>query len=93
MADAGALGASTLSMGQTVVAYQFFLPRLNEVREADADDPTMRGNVILGQVAAGALSVTVGIMLAWLTGSAIPIYTALFIALVIAAIYHYAMNV
>lgn len=92
MADVGALSASTISMGQTVVAYQFFLPRLPEVREAPADDPTMRANVLLGQVAAGAVSISVGAMLAWMTGSPVPVYTALFIAFVIAGIYHYAMN-
>lgn len=92
MADAGALGASSIAIGQTVVAYQFFLPRLSEVRRADPDDRLMRGDVLLGQVAAGAVSISVGGMLTWLTGSRIPLLTSVFIALVIAGLYHYAMN-
>ncbi len=91
-ADPSALQASTISIGQTVVAYQFFLPTLREVRQADARDPQMRGDVYLGQVAAGSVSLGVGILLGWMTGSKLPLVVSAFIALVIAGLYHYALN-
>jgi Na+/glutamate symporter len=89
--DGNALSASTLSLGQTVVAYQFFMPRLSEVRRADPNDADMRTDVMLGQVAAGSLTVAVGIMLGALTGSKMPTFVSVVIAGVIAACYHWAL--
>lgn len=91
-ADAGSLQASAISIGQTVGAYQFFLPTLREVRQADSNDPRMRGDVYLGQVAAGSVSLGVGLLLGWMTGSKLPLVVSGFIALVIAGLYHYALN-
>lgn len=90
MADAGAVSASAISLGQTVTAYQFFLPRLSEVRQADPG--SVRGDVLLGQVAAGALSLATGALLSSMTGSPMPTYTALFIAVIIGGVYQYAMT-
>jgi len=90
MADSGAVSAATISLGQTVVAYQFFLPRLDTVRNANPEE--IRGDVMLGQVAAGALSLSVGLLLSSMTGSHLPTFTALFIAVVIAAVYQYALS-
>jgi hypothetical protein len=90
--DAGAVTGATIGIGQTVVCYQFFLPRLSEVRRADPGEPGMRGDVLLGQAAAGAVSLAVAGLLAWLTGSAVPVYATLFVALVIAGFYQLAMN-
>lgn len=92
MADPGAITGATISIGQAVVAYQFFLPRIGDVRKSDPSDPAMRGDVILGQVAAGALTFAIGLLLAWMTGSAVPVYAALFVAFVIASFYHLALN-
>jgi choline-glycine betaine transporter len=90
--DPATLSASTLSLGQTVVAYQFFMPRLSEVRRAEPGDMNMRMDVLIGQVAAGALTVAVGVMLGMLTASRVPVFVALAVALVIAAVYQYALN-
>lgn len=92
MADPGAVGAASIAIGQSVTSYQFFLPRLAEVREADSGDQVMRSNVYTGQVAAAAVSISVGVMLSMLTDSKIPLFTSVFIALIIAGMYHYALN-
>lgn len=92
MADVNALTASSISIGQTVFAYSYFLPRLSEVRRADAGDPMMRGDVLLGQLAAGSVSMAVGMLLTWMTGSSLPVMTTLSIAVIIAVIYQYALN-
>lgn len=73
-------------------AYQFFLPKLSEVRRGDPTDPGVRGDVLLGQVAAGLLSLAVGALLSSLTGSPYPTYTAIFIAVVIGGTYQYALT-
>lgn len=86
------LSASTISLGQTVVAYQFFMPPLRDVRRASSADGDMRTDVVLGQVAAGSLTIAVGAMLSMLSDSSMPVFVSIFIALVIAACYQYALN-
>lgn len=92
MVDPNGVTASTIAIGQTVFSYSYFLPRLSEVRRADVGDPMMRGDVMLGQLAAGAVSVTVGMLLTWMTGSSLPVVTTLAIAVIIAVIYQYALT-
>jgi small-conductance mechanosensitive channel len=90
MADAAAVGVSTIAIGQSVVAYQFLMPKLSEVRRADPADELMQGDVFWGQIGAAALAVAVGLMLTSLTGSRIPLYTSMFIAALLAVVYHFA---
>jgi hypothetical protein len=52
----------------------------------------MRGDVRLGQVAAGAVSLSVGTILSYLTKSAVPLVVSLITTLVIAAIYETALT-
>jgi hypothetical protein len=92
MADSGALTGSSIAIGQTVFAYSYFLPRLSDVRKAGPDDPDMRGDVLLGQLAAGGVSSLIGVMLTWMSGSKIPMVVTIAIALFIAALYQYALN-
>lgn len=91
MADPGALTASSIVIGQTVFAYSYFLPRLSDVRQGPADG-SLRDDVILGQVAAGGVSLLVGALLAWMTSSMIPVIVTALIAAFIAGIYQYALN-
>jgi hypothetical protein len=91
MPDQGGITASTIAIGQTVFTYSYFLPRLQEVRRAERNDSMMRGDVLLGQLAAGAVSVTVGMLLTWMTGSSMPVMTTIAIAVIIAVIYQYAL--
>lgn len=87
-----AVAVSGIAIGQTITAYQLFLPPLQEVRRANVgSDRAMVHDVYLGQMAAGAVSIGVGAMLATVTGSRFPVYTSVFIALIIAASYHYAL--
>lgn len=90
--DAGAASAATVSIGQTVGVYSYFLPKLQEVRHASGNDNEMRQDVLIGQVAAGSLSMAVGVLLSWMTGSPVPTYTTLFIAIIIAVVYQYALS-
>lgn len=90
--DGSIMAAATVSLGQSVTAYSFFLPPLREVRRAGTGDASMRGDVRLGQLAAGGVTLAVGVMLSYLVGSPIPLATAVVTALVIAAVYEMALN-
>lgn len=90
--DGSIMAAATVSLGQSVTAYSFFLPPLREVRQASTRDPVMRGDVRLGQVAAAAVTLSIGAMLSYLVSSAIPLTVAVLTALTIAAIYETALN-
>jgi hypothetical protein len=89
MDNPNAIAVSGIVVGQTITAYQFFLPPLREVRRGT--DRGMVQDVYMGQLAAGAVSIGVGSMLAVLTDSRTPVYIAVFIALIIAGMYHYAL--
>lgn len=92
MADPSVITAATVAIGQTVAGYSYFLPRISDVRRASTDDTLMRGDVTIGQIGAGAIALSVGVMLAWMTGSPVPVYATLFIAAVIAVVYQYALS-
>jgi hypothetical protein len=90
--DGAIMAAATVSLGQSITAYSFFLPAIREVRQANPRDAQMRGDVRMGQLAAGAVSLSVGVMLAYLTGSIIPLAVTVLTGVVIAALYETALN-
>lgn len=90
MADPASISAASISIGQTAYLYAQFLPPLREVRQNN--DSSTRGDVLLGQVAAGSVSLAVGILLSYMSGSYLPTMTTLAIAAIIATVYQYAMN-
>lgn len=92
MADPTAVAAASIAVGQTVAGYQFFMPRLSDVRKADPNEPDMRGDVLIGQLAASALSIGIGATFTVLTGSKIPLWVSIFTALIIAGAYQYALS-
>lgn len=92
MADPGALTSASIAIGQTVYAYSYFLPKLSDVRKAGADDMEMRGDVLLGQVAAAGVSSLVGLLLTWMSGSKVPLIVTLAIAAFIAGVYQVALT-
>ena len=91
-ADGAIIGAATVSLGQSITAYSFFLPPLREVRRANPTEPAMRGDVHMGQLAAGIVTIGVGIMLSYLVGSAIPLTVAVITAVMIGLVYETALS-
>lgn len=90
--NATALAAATLSLSQSVGAYAFFLPRIDEVRRAGRNDAKMVGDVRLGQVASGVLTIGIGAIMSNLTGSSLPLYVAIAVGLIIAGLYEIALR-
>ena len=90
--DGGVMAAATVSLGQSISAYSFFLPPLREVRQSSPNDPVMRGDVHLGQFAASVVSIGVGVMLSFLVNSPIPLVIAISTAIMVAMIYQAALT-
>ena len=92
MANSEALGAATIALGQTVGAFQFFLPRLSDVRKAGPNDADMIGDVRMGEVAAGALCIGIGAMVSSLSGSAVPVVVSILTAAAMMCVYESALR-
>lgn len=87
------VGPATISVGQGFAAFQFFMPKLSEVRKASAaNDPDMVGDVRLGEIASFTMCVGIGAIVSSLTGSPIPAYVSLLIAFVLICVYETALQ-
>lgn len=87
----GALGAATIAFGQSVGAFQIFLPRLSDVRRA-TNDADMIGDVRMGEVAAAAVCLGVGFMVSSLSGSSIPALVSLLTMFTLVCVYETALR-
>lgn len=86
-------GPAALAAGQTIAGFSTFLPRLSEVRKANAGaEPEIIGDVRLGEVAATAIALGVGAIASALSKSPVPMYAAAFIALVLIVVYETALR-
>lgn len=92
MAGSDALGAATIAMGQAVGAFQFFLPKLSDVRRATSDDADMVGDVRMGEVAATALTLGLGAMVSSLSGSPYPAMVSVAVVAVLVVLYESALK-
>jgi hypothetical protein len=88
-----AIGPATLALTQSIGAFQFFLPRLADVRRASTkDNPDIVGDVRMGEVAAGALCLGVGAIVSSMTGSPYPAMVSLVMMLVLVCVYEAALR-
>lgn len=86
-------GPASLAAGQTLSSFMAFLPRLSEVRKANADtDSDLVGDVRLGEVAASAIAIGVGVIASSLSKSPVPMYAAAFVALILIVVYEIALR-
>lgn len=86
-------GPASLAAGQTMTGFLAFLPRLSEVRKANAGaEPEIVGDVRLGEVAASAVALGVGAIASSLSGSPIPLYAAALVALIVITVYEIALR-
>ncbi len=86
-------GPATLAMGQSISAFNSFLPKFAEVRKTNpVDDPGFAADVRMGEVAAVIVTMGVGAIASSLTGSPAPLYTGLFMCLVLVFLYESALR-
>ncbi|SRR6266540_3566398 len=86
------LGPAMLAFSNGFNAFTQFLPRLGDVRKADPDDSAMAGDVRMGEVAAVAMTLSVGVIASSLTKSSVPAYTAIAVSLVLVCVYEAALR-
>lgn len=87
------IGPATLSISQGIAAFFTFLPRLSEVRKATPEEnPELAADVRIGEVAATAVCVGVGVITSSLTGSPVPAFVAVVVALVLIGVYETTLN-
>lgn len=87
------LGPASLAAGQAISSFTTFLPKLSDVRSSNAAaEPGMVGDVRLGEVAASAVTLGIGIIASSLSGSSIPMYAAAFVALILIVVYETALR-
>lgn len=88
-----ALGPATLAITQSVSSFQFFLPRLSEVRRADKEhNPDLVGDVRMGEVAAATLCLGIGAMVSSLSGSPYPAIVAVIMVVILVCVYETALR-
>lgn len=92
MANPNALGPASLAAGQAMTSFTAFLPRLADVRKARSDDPGMIGDVRLGEIAASAVTLGVGVIASSLSGSNAPMVAAVVVAGILICVYEAALR-
>lgn len=82
------LGPATLSITQGISAFHSFLPPFSDIRKNDPmGDPEFAADVRMGEVAAVTTTLGVGLITSSLTGSPVPVYTAVVMSAVLVALY------
>lgn len=92
MPNPNALGPASLAVGQAVGSFSVFLPRFTDVRQSAPHDKTMVRDVRLGEVAAVAMSLGIGVILSSLSGEPAPAIVALVMALIVVVLYEQALR-
>lgn len=88
MTDPSIIGPASLALTQGIGAFTAFLPRLGEVRKADAKtDHEMVAEVRTGEIAAVALTVGVGAVASYLTKSNTPVTVSVVVAIGLVILY------
>lgn len=88
MSDMEMFGPAAMAVTQGIVAFNIFLPRITEVRRNNPkDNPDFAADVRTGETAAAAVTLGVGAIASYFTGSPAPVLTAMFIVLVFVFVY------
>lgn len=87
------LGPASLAASQSITAFQFFLPKLSDVRKVDASsNPEIVGDVRMGEVAAIALALGVGAITSSLSQSPVPMFAAVVMVAILVCVYEAALR-
>lgn len=92
VANQAAVGPVSLALGQAVTSFSIFLPSFTAVRQAKPDNEGIKKDVRLGEMAAFAMAVGIGVILSQVSGEPAPAMVAVFIAVMIIALYEQALR-
>lgn len=85
--NSNAASATLLSVTNSVVVFTSLLPPFADVRKASPGDHDMRNDVRLGEAAASALVIGVGIVASGVSGSPAPTIISVIAAIVLVSMY------
>lgn len=86
MADGQSVGIATLAITQGIAQFNVFLPRLSEVRKAQPGDD-VSADVHVGEIAAIAGTVGVGVIASSLSGSKLPLIVSVVVSVLMVVVY------
>lgn len=91
MADAQAVGIATLAITQGFAQFNVFLPKISEVRRAIPGDD-VAADVRVGELAAVAGTMGVGIIATSLSGSKLPAFVSAVVCVLMLSIYESVLH-
>jgi uncharacterized membrane protein len=80
------IGIATLAITQGIAQFNVFLPRLSDVRKAAPGDD-ISADVHVGEIAAIAGTVGIGLITSSLVGSKLPLIVSLIVAALMVSVY------
>ena len=84
--DAQTASLTMLAVTSSIGLYTSLLPSLSDIRKAD-NDPTIINDVRVGEIAAGCLAVSIGLMASTMTGTPGPAMVSVIVAVGITVMY------
>jgi hypothetical protein len=86
------MGVAAISLAQSFSFFNTYMPSIAEVRKADPGNSETAGDVRIGEVAALAGSLSVGAIVAWITGDPVPVYVSLMACAVMITVYEWVLR-
>lgn len=87
-----AASAILLSVSQSVVVFTALLPPFADVRKGNKADPNMRDDVRMGELAASALVIGIGIIASGVAGSPTPAMASVLCAVALVFMYETVLS-
>lgn len=85
--DSQTASLTMLAVTSSIGMYTSLLPSFSEVRKADKTDKAMVNDVRMGEIAAGALAVSIGLMASAMAGTPVPAMVAIVVAVGVTAMF------
>lgn len=86
--DPGLLGPATLGITQGVSVFMTLLPNISTVRKSDPyNNPEVAADVRVGEIAASAINIGIGVIVTNLTGSPVPVVVSAIVSLILICLY------
>jgi hypothetical protein len=79
--------AILLSVTQSIAVFSALLPPFAEVRKGNKNDPAMREDVRMGELAASSLVIAIGLIASGVTGTPAPAVVSVVAAVVLVGMY------
>jgi hypothetical protein len=86
------MGVAAISLAQSFGFFQSYMPAIADVRKGMPQDTELVGDVRIGEVAALAGSMAVGLIIAWITKDPTPVYVSVLVSAVMIGVYEMTLR-